>query len=146
MQRMLGALAIIFILCFSSCDPVWAHPINMKALAQIESSNNPKAWNKKTNARGLYQITPIVLKQFLQANPGNPFTLEALFEPNMTKFVADWYLNWLSKLNDKDTVDDILIGWHDGVGNLRKYRRGERKLGPEMRSFLKKYHRLTETI
>ena len=33
------------------------------ALAKIESNNNPKAHNKKTDAAGLLQITPIYVKE-----------------------------------------------------------------------------------
>lgn len=33
------------------------------SLAKIESNNNPKAHNKKTDAAGLLQITPIYLKE-----------------------------------------------------------------------------------
>lgn len=33
------------------------------ALAKVESNNNPKAHNKKTDAAGLLQITPIYIKE-----------------------------------------------------------------------------------
>jgi soluble lytic murein transglycosylase-like protein len=117
----------------------------MKALAEIESSNNPKAYNKRTQARGLYQITPVVFRQFKEHDPQNPFTIQALFEPNMAKFVADWYLDWLAQRCD--TVDEILIAWNWGYGHWRKWanKGGNMDALPkETRDFLEKYHRLTD--
>jgi hypothetical protein len=131
----MGFLLLFFVPILS------AHPINMKILAEIESSNNPKAYNKKTEARGLYQITPLVFKQFREANLGNPFTLSALFEPNMAKFVADWYLDWLSKRCY--VVDDILISWNWGYGHWRKWADKGAVYGclpKETQKFLIKYH------
>lgn len=37
-------------------------PKLFKAVALKESSSNPKAWNKKENALGIFQIRPICLK------------------------------------------------------------------------------------
>ena len=39
------------------CCSVFA--VDMSIIATIESSNNPAAYNERTNATGLYQITPI---------------------------------------------------------------------------------------
>ena len=36
----------------------------MNYIYEIESSNNPAAYNKRSKATGLGQITPIALKQF----------------------------------------------------------------------------------
>jgi hypothetical protein len=155
MQRMLGALVIGLLFC----TVVYAHPINMKALAQIESSNNPKAYNKKTQARGLYQITPVVLKQFTEAHPKNwksqednrkvarDLRPEELFIEYINGEIADWYVNWLS--HRCYVPDDILISWNWGYGHWRKWannRGNENWLPKETRDFLKKYHDLTETI
>lgn len=152
----------LLLLCFTlnNSAPVWCHPIDMEILAQIESSNNPKAWNKKTNARGLYQITPIVLKQFKENVPNMPFAMycpggirpgETCFDPNNPKFdlfdgianyhVAEWYLYWLDQ--HCDTADEILIAWNLGIGNLRKWQKSHwKKLPKETKDFLEKYHKM----
>ena len=116
-----------------------AHPVNMDVLAEIESSNNPKAYNKRTGASGTFQITPICLKHYNQEHKQfTDFTMDDMFRPEANKIVAFWYLNWLDERCD--TVDEILIAYNWGYGNLRKYRAGKKKLPKETRDYLKKYH------
>lgn len=173
---------LAFVLIFSVCSNLLAHPINMDILAEIESSNNPRAWNKNTDARGLYQITPIVWSQFIDSLDKRTYWIyvstdegdgimtsyvirnlkeEDLFDGCLNKYIANWYLDWLSERCD--TVDEILIAWNWGIGNLRKWRtRNDQLFGiknisteewntvqshyldlpKETRDFLRKYHEL----
>ncbi len=152
------------ILCLGlySCQPAFAHPVNMKILAEIESSNNPKAHNKKSGARGLYQITPLVLKQYNESNPMHDYHLDIknpivfmdhqlkpdeLFDESINYFVAYFYLDWLSQRCD--TVDEILIAWNWGIAHLRNWKHNPfngvsgpslEELPRETQDFLRKYH------
>lgn len=49
------------------------------ALAKVESNNNPKAFNKKTNAAGLLQITPIYVREINKYNK-KQYTLNDRFD------------------------------------------------------------------
>lgn len=60
MKKLLLALFLLFILvpmCYSV-------EIDLSVIASIESSHNPFAFNKKSGATGLYQITPICLEDY----------------------------------------------------------------------------------
>lgn len=149
----------------------FAHPIDMEALKQIESSGNPKALSPD-GCRGLFQISEIVLKQFNRDSDTTPFvknytsgplsgtkgfdvircyqspcvsiSVDSLFDPDINRFVANWYLNWISQ--KVDTIDEILIVYNWGIGNFRKWqRKGSKfsKLPKETQNYLKKYHTLT---
>lgn len=164
MRMLIGLVMVVVAMAGCELKQALAHPINMEVLAEIESSNNPKAYNKKSGARGLYQITPIVLKQFNDKNTMDEVlrqghravTEDGLFNPDISWIVANWYLDWLSERCD--TVDEILIGWNWGIGHLRKWQncsyenmydnpnqcRAYISLPKETRDFLKKYHKLEE--
>lgn len=148
---------VILCLGIYSCQPAFAHPINMEILAEIESSNNPNAYNKSSHARGLYQITPIVLKQYnSEENYDEKFSELDMHDIGKASKVAYYYLGWLSERCD--TVDEILIAWNWGIGNFRKWQRAYCRddnyapgrvdvpptcsslLPKETQDFLKKYH------
>lgn len=123
---------------------VYAHSIDLDALAHIESSGNPSAYNKRSQACGLYQITPIVLKQY-NAVKGTSLKTRDLFDPKINKTVAEYYLGWLDRLCETD--EEILIAYNWGIGNLRRWQdKGARfeKLPKETRDYILKYRRLTK--
>lgn len=117
--------------------------IDLYAIAQIESSNNPNAFNPISKATGLYQITPICLKDFnLNARRGT-FSLSDMKDPAKAKIVASWYLferlpGLIQHLGEEVNVDTILIGYNCGPGCLKRS-----KLPPETQNYLTKYRRLT---
>lgn len=132
--------------------------IDMDRIMLIESSGNPNAVNKRTGAIGLYQITPIVLEDWNMKPSGNCdlnrndffwnckiYALH-LYDPFINIEIAYWYMEYripqmLKNYDLEDTVEARLISWHDGIGNYKKYVNGKRKLGKEMRGFLKKYYK-----
>jgi len=160
-----GKTLLGFILCLGLCSQAFAHPINMKILAEIESSNNPNACSYRgcKYGRGTYQISEIVLKQYLSddARPQfmnatdwldkDKFTPEKLFDPKVNKFIANYYLSWLHKYTinhydgvmNPEWVDDVLISWNWGPNNWRKWNEKSgayKDLPKETQDFLKKYH------
>lgn len=159
-------LSVIFMWCFS----LEAHPINMDAIAEIESSNNPLAFNKSSGARGLYQITPIVLNQFNEDKRAterlmrfassdasavvwkhpdfrntHKFTPRDLFNSEINRIVSDYYFDWI--FNRVGNEIDTLICYNWGYGNYKKWKisgMNYKKLPKETRNYLKKYTELTQ--
>ena len=144
--------SLLFLL-LSGASPLLGHPVDMEALAMIESSNNPKAYNARSQARGLYQITPIVLKHWNQTH-GDSAMVEDLFVPKENTMIANWYLNWL--YDRCLTVKDTLISYNWGIGHWRRWRKAIDKFPPtkeelelyglpkETQDYLDKYEKLTE--
>lgn len=141
--------ALIWPLIFLFSPLAVAHPIDMEAIAQIESGNNRKAVGDSGEI-GLYQISQIVLKHFNQVHNGKPkkspydlkykvddekhltdggeidwkyigdFEPEDLKHPMYNSEVANWYMNWL--YDRCWTVKDTLIAWNMGIGRWRDWK------------------------
>ncbi len=99
-------------------DPIdWEKLVN--AIIVCESGENPNAYNEKTHAFGLCQITPIVLKEFAieQIDPFDRIIMSydenswILFSPIFNKKVGTWYLHRLHDHYLKDIV--IMQGVED---------------------------------
>lgn len=113
--------------------------IDLKIIAKIESSNNPNAYNSKTQAIGLYQITPICLADYNQFHDIK-FTLKEMFNPTKCHMVAYWYLNiripkMLKHYNKPITIKNILICYNVGI----KYSVKNLTLPNETNNYIKKY-------
>ena len=126
----------------------WAVEIDMDIIAQIESSNNSLAYNSRTKATGLYQITPICLADYNQYHKIK-YTMSDMFNSNKCYIVANWYMNnvltkYLKYYKIPVTQKNYLISYHDGIGSLIKYLNGKRKLGKEMKGYLLKYEKLNK--
>jgi soluble lytic murein transglycosylase-like protein len=116
----------------------------MAAIKQIESSGNPLAFNKGSGARGLYQITPICLKEWNNFHKDDRHSLEDLFIPAVNRKIAVWYLavrlpQMLRHYGKEVIIDNILWGYNAGIGYVVK------NIKPtETRDYIKKYERLTK--
>lgn len=133
-------LAVGLFLIFLSWNQPFAHSsINPEIIALIESSNNPNAFNARSGARGLFQITSVCLKHFNSVN-GRTFTESDLFNKDINRMVFDWYIHWLSHhcSNDKE----VLISFNWGIGNMKKWKAGKKKLPLETVNYLRRYHEL----
>ncbi len=114
--------------------------VDMDRIMQIESGGDTKAYNKHSQARGLYQVTPICLKDFNKVN-GTSYKVDDLFEPQINARIAYWYINErLPKLLEAQggpiTVDRVLAAYNTGPG------RSNRKPWPkETRDYIVKYHK-----
>ena len=109
---------------------------------QIESSKNPKAHNKATDARGLGQITPIALKDYNQNNPNNQFTADDLWNPDVNWHITNWTYNqripqMLKTYKIPDTVENRIRTYHDGIGNVLKG-----NTSPYITGYVNKYNNL----
>lgn len=125
--------------------------VDLDAVRMIESSGNPQAYNESSGARGLYQITKICLDDWNGMHPREQYSLDDLWDPKINKRIAVWYLfDRIPQLLDHYgvliTTENILISYHDGIGNLRKYLKGKRVLGKEMIGYVEKYNKLINNI
>ncbi|MCK9324731.1 MAG: lytic transglycosylase domain-containing protein [Bacteroidales bacterium] len=132
MRRIL--IFIILLKCFS------AYAVDLDIIKNIESSGNPKAYNSTSNARGLYQITPICLKEWNNFNPKETYTQDDLFDPAINRKIADWYLHVripkMIKHYKKYLTDrNILIAYNAGIS----YVVSGKELPEETKSYIQKY-------
>lgn len=120
--------------------------VDLQAIKQIESGGNPAAYNRTSQARGLYQITPICLadyNQYHKHNQHRDIREEDLFDPVVNEKIAAWYLyHRIPALLDhyglQITTDNILWAYNAGIGKVK-----DRILPPETREYIQKYKKLT---
>jgi hypothetical protein len=112
--------------------------VDMNKIYSIESSNNPQAHNKSSNAKGLGQITPIVLKEWNNFHPKDKHSDADLFNADTNKKIASWYMNkripqMLKAKKLKDTPENRLVAYNAGISKVGKI------LPRETQQYLKKY-------
>jgi len=113
--------------------------IDFEKIMMIESSGNPKAYNKKSQARGLYQITPIVLREWNQYHPRMKFKDNDLFNKQVNTHIAKWYLTkripqMLKVYKLPLTIENILISYNAGISKTIKG-----KIPKETQEYINKY-------
>lgn len=118
--------------------------VDMNKIYSIESSNNPNAYNHNSGARGLGQVTSVGLADYNQLNPKAPYKQEQLFDPVVNSQVSNWTMNqripqMLNAYSIPDTVENRLIAYNWGIGNLRKMTQGQAQLPLETSNYIKKY-------
>lgn len=132
---------LIFLLVSSN---LFASTVDLSVVSKIESSNNPKAYNKNSQAIGLFQITPICLKEYNVFHPQKTFNKQDLFNPKINTIIAKWYLNkripqMLSYYKKPVTIENILICYNAGISFTKSY-----KLPKETQNYIKKYKKLVK--
>lgn len=119
--------------------------VNMDAIKMIESSGNPRAYNKGSKARGLYQITPILLKEWNNFHPKQQYTADSLWDIEVNVEIANWYLHnripkMLRYFKKPVTIENVLISYNAGIN----YVVTGNPLPTETKNYIKKYARLTK--
>lgn len=115
--------------------------MDMNKVFSIESSMNPKAYNKGAQAKGLGQITPIVLKEWNNFNPNKKYTSDELMDGNINTKISTWYMNkripqLLSHYKIEDTPDNRITAYNAGIGTLVS----KKPIPTETQNYIKKYH------
>jgi len=105
-------------------------------LISAESSWNPKAVSP-LGYRGLMQLGEAALSDYNRTHR-TYYTIDDLFDPYINTKVGIWYLSWIRDNFTGPNLRDMLIAYHDGVGNYMLYKKGERKLGPQVKIYLRK--------
>lgn len=119
---------------------LWALDLNI--ISKIESNNNPLAYNSKDNSIGLYQITPICLKEYNNFHSKKIKSI-ALFNPIVNKKVAKWYIEiripqMLKYYGYEITDKNIIVAYNAGI----KYIVEDLKLPLITKKYLEKYNLL----
>ena len=102
-----------------------AKPVEFSIISYIESSNNPMAYNKVSQARGLYGITPICLKEYNQWHREDKIALNALYIPVVARKVAKWYIDiripqMLRAYGLSDNLKNRLWAYNAGIGMVKR--------------------------
>jgi len=137
--------ALIIFIVWSCRDEVFAFEMDMDVIAHIESSGNPLAWNKNEDSRGLYQITPILLKEWNNFHPKRSLAPSDLWNPAVSYTVAYWYLNvripqMIKLLGKMDTIENRIIAYNAGVN----YVKTGKEIPPITKRYIDKYVRLSK--
>lgn len=141
---------------------VYGEEIDIGRIITIESGGNHNAYNEKSGCIGLMGINPKGAladwnkhqKDYcIEASDGLCFyqfcTIGDLYNPSKNVLIGTWYINeripqMLKAYGIEDTVENRLISYNFGIGNLKKYLKGEKKLPRETRRYYEKYKRLNK--
>lgn len=127
--------------------------VNIPAIMQIESSNDPLAYNKRSGARGIMQLTAIAWKDVIYRYPRLSvydykkfaFNKEVniLFGKHYFQVLKQYFIN----SNIPVTEINLIIAYNWGIGNLIKwYRNGKivKNLPKETKNYIQKYYQLKQ--
>lgn len=115
---------------------VEAKQIDIVKIAKIESNFNEEAYNKSSEAIGLCQIKPEVLKDYNKKFGVNHWVSD-LYYKDFNILVATWYLEdeiprLLRHYKKPVTRDNILTAYNMGIGSVLK--------GKKAVKYIKKYN------
>lgn len=136
-------LSIIFFVCFVS--NAFAEEINLSAVSFIESSNNPRAFNKLDHgglgSRGLFQISDALRRDYNRLNKKSVSPSD-LFDPKINTSIAEWAFRSyfpliLKRLHKPVTVENLIVCQNAGCGALKRKNLPKITIG-----YLKKYRSL----
>jgi len=118
--------------------------VDMQKIASIESSNNPRAENIRTGARGLTQIVRSTWEEVVD-KMGKDWSWDDAFDADKNLAVGSYYMNTeiprlLRHYNIEDTVKNRLVAYNWGVGNLKKI--GIENAPQETIDYIEKYESL----
>jgi len=148
------------------CGQCKADDIDINQIIKIESNGDPNAYNKKSGCIGLMQINPNGAladwnvkenkKMYELAcapdgqNPYRPecnqkYSIGDLYNPTINVKIGSWYINtkipeYLKAYGIEDTVNARLACFNWGIGNYRKYLKGEIKMPKETKNYILKYN------
>lgn len=138
---------LVLVILFSQCVSVYAGAeVSLDALAMIESSNNPRAINRDEGSYGLFQISPIALRDFNE-RVGVRHTVKDLLVETTNAHIAIWMLEvripeLLRYYKKPVNTRSILISYNCGITCLDR-----KELPKTTKDYLTKYRRLTgETL
>jgi len=124
--------------------------IDIITIADIESSNNPKAYNQRSGAVGLCQITKATLKD-VNRYLGTNWSIDDLYDAGKNYIASYIYMNiiipkYLQYYGIEDNYKTRLAAYNWGIGNLRRAYTDkgdwESKLPAETKNYIAKYSRL----
>jgi len=114
--------------------------VDLNKIMIIESSGNPLAYNVTSGAIGLFQITPICLKEWNNYHKTQQYKSKDLYSAEINTKIAKWYLNkripqMLKYFKKEVSLENILISYNAGIN----YVVTGKKLPKETRKYIIKY-------
>ncbi len=114
--------------------------INLEAIKQIESHGVADAVNARSGAVGMYQITPIALRDFNRCTKKS-YTSDDLFMFWINREIASWLFEKripqiLKSKKQAVTERNLLISFNAGHAYV-----GKRKLPKETLDYIKRYRK-----
>ena len=128
----------IMLQCSIACADTY---VDMQKIKMMESSGNPRAYNEYSHARGLYQITPIVLEEWNNFHSREKYELDDLFKSKVNTMIAHWYMNYripqmLRYYGKPNTVRNRLISYNAGIDYVVR----SLKLPEETIEYIRRYN------
>ena len=126
--------------------------IYLPAIAHIESSSNPSAFNKQSGCIGLYQINPKgALVDFNNMARRETFEANDMYDPSSNEIVASWYLGtqiprYLRHYQKKYPrikvdVKHVIWAYNCGIGCVV-----EGRMPSETKSYVHKYLKIVDKL
>lgn len=121
-----------------SCPKI-NYGIDLSAIAQIESSGNPKAIGDGGKALGKFQLHKAVVDEYNRFHNASYLHKNAL-DAHISEQIASWYLHkripqLLRHFKQPITLENVLTAYNMGIGNVIKGKRATR--------YINRYRRLT---
>lgn len=91
----------------------------INAIAQVESNCTDNAIGDDGKSFGICQISLSVLKEW-NDNTRVEFSKGNLLDPQINKRLCEWYLNRLITRYHCANLEQVLVSYNWGIGNLRK--------------------------
>lgn len=115
--------------------------VDMQRIVNIESSNDPKAENARSGARGLTQIMKSTWEEVVD-KMGEDWSWDEAFDGDKNLAVGSYYMNieipgLLKHYGIEDTIENRLAAYNWGVGNLKNM--GIEKAPQETTRYIEKY-------
>jgi len=115
---------LFIILVLISSQAKGSDMIDMNIISEIESSNNPDAYNRISGAVGLYQITSICLQDYNEYHK-KQYKLEEMYDPKKNFKVASWYFNvripqMLAHFKIEDKLETRILSYNAGILYAKK--------------------------
>jgi len=137
MNKKKKLLLLIFLMIFH-CNIYGQNLIDLNKIKQIESSGNRLAYNKHSQARGFFQITPICLTEYNNFHKIK-YTEQDLFNGEINETISRWYFEiripqMLRYFKLEVNIDNILWAYNGGINKVRK-----NIMDNETKNYIRKY-------
>jgi len=108
----------------------------LKAIMMIETGMNPV--KNKWGFEGFPQ-TKIHTIESINKRNGTSFTIEDMYDAEKAAEFIHYYLKTVEKSKHVSSLEDMIIAYNWGIGNLGAYKRGEKELANQPKDYVKMF-------
>ena len=108
----------------------------LKAIMIIETGMSPV--KNKWGFQGFPQ-TKIHTIESVNKRNGTSFTMEDMYDAEKAAEFIHYYLKTVEKSKHVNSLEDMIIAYNWGIGNLGKYKRGEQELASQPKDYVKMF-------